>query len=191
MRPIRSTMNTKWLKAALLPGLAGAGVFLAAAGAFGQNSPAVVKATMMLGSDAVHSGAATEVAVVAQVAPGYHINDHHPSLDYLIPTELNFDPSKEFSLSQVVYPAGKPEKFIFSEKPLSVYAGQFIIRAGLRAARGLPPGSYLLRAKLAYQACNDHACLPPVNLPLTLKVRVAAPGARLRRTNADVFRKPG
>lgn len=184
-------MTKRRLKLGLLTQFVAAGICFAATGAFAQRIPPVVKATLLLGSDAVHPGSAAEVAVVAQVAPGYHINDHHPSLDYLIPTELVFNPSKEFSPGQVVYPPGAPEKFIFSERPLSVYAGQFIIRAGLRAARGLAPGNYLLRAKLDYQACNDHACLPPVNLPLTLKIRVAPPEAPLRRTNADVFRKPG
>lgn len=156
-----------------------------------QHPPAVVKATLLPATDAVHSGAAAEVAVVAQVAPGYHINDHHPSLDYLIPTNLSFDASKAFSVGQILYPQGKPEKFVFSGKPLSVYAGEFVIGAGLRVARGLAPGEYLLQGKLGYQACNDHACLPPVSVPLSLKIRVAARSAPLRRVNADVFSKLG
>lgn len=172
--------------------LAGGVLALALAqGAGAQRPPAVVKADLLLSADAVHSGAPAEVAVVAEVAPGYHINDHHPSLDYLIPTELSFDSSRAFSVGQISYPKGSPEKLAFSAKPLSVYAGEFVIGAALRTARGLAPGNYLLRAKLDYQACNDHACLPPVSVPLALKIRVAAPGAPLRRMNADVFRKLG
>lgn len=156
-----------------------------------QQPLSVVKATLLLSADAVHSGALTKVAVVAEVAPGYHINDHHPSLDYLIPTELSFGASREFSAGPISYPKGAPEKLAFSAKPLSVYAGEFVIGAAVRVARGLAPGGYLLRAKLDYQACNDHACLPPVSVPLALKIRVAAPGAPIHRMNADVFRKLG
>ncbi|MGH9343859.1 MAG: protein-disulfide reductase DsbD domain-containing protein [Terriglobia bacterium] len=156
-----------------------------------QQPPSVVKARLLLATDVVHSGTPAEVAVVAQVAPGYHINDHHPSLNYLIPTELSFDASKAFSIGNVTYPKGKVEKFVFSQSGLSVYEGEIVMGAGLRVARGLAPGDYLLQGKLGYQACNDHACLPPVNMPLTLKIRVAAAGEPLRRMNADVFRKLG
>ncbi|MGH9352668.1 MAG: protein-disulfide reductase DsbD domain-containing protein [Terriglobia bacterium] len=159
--------------------------------AWGQRPPSVVKASLLLATDAVHSGAPAEVAVVSRVAPGYHINDHHPSLDYLIPTELSFGASKAFSVGKISYPKGKLEKFVFSAKGLSVYEGEFVIGAGLRVARGIAPGDYLLQGKLGYQACNDHACLPPVSVPLNLKVRVASSNAPLRRANADVFRKLG
>ncbi|MGH9377604.1 MAG: protein-disulfide reductase DsbD domain-containing protein [Terriglobia bacterium] len=165
--------------------------FSLAPSASAQRPPSVVKASLLLATNAVHPGVPASIAVVAQVAPGYHINDHHPSLDYLIPTELSFDASKVFSVGQISYPKGKLEKFVFSAKGLSVYEGEIVMGAGLRVASGIAPGDYVLQGKLGYQACNDHACLPPVSVPLTLKVRVAAAGARLRPVNADVFRKLG
>lgn len=181
-------MKTRFVAVAIVGGIL---VLSHAQRAWAQKPPTVVKASLLLSADAVHSGAPVEVAVLAEVAPGYHINDHHPSLDYLIPTELSFDASRGFSVGQISYPKGTPEKLAFSAKPLSVYAGEFVIGAALRVARGLAPGGYLLHAKLDYQACNDHACLPPVSVPLALKIRVASPGEPLRRMNADVFRKLG
>ena len=144
---------------------------------------------MMLATDAAHPGSTVEAAVEAQIASGYHINDHHPSLDYLIPTELQLEPSKQVSVEKVVYPKGEPQKFAFADRPLSVYEGSLVVRARLKLATGLAPGTYTLKGKLAYQACNDHACLPPASAPLTLTLKVVDRGVPLKRVNADVFRK--
>ena len=156
-----------------------------------QNPLAVVKANLVLSTDGVHRGGTAQAAVVAQITPGYHINDHHPSLDYLIPTQLILDSGKVFSVDKITYPRGKTEKFVFSDTGLSVYEGEVVIGALLRVAREATPGEYPLRGKLAYQACNDHACLPPASVPLALIVRVDGSSVPLRRINSDVFRKIG
>ena len=144
---------------------------------------------MVLATDAVHRGSTVEAAVEAKIAAGYHINDHHPSLEYLIPTEVKLEPSKEVSVEKVVYPKGKPQQFAFADAPLSVYEGSLVVGVRLKVGAGLAPGTYPLKGKLAYQACNDHACLPPVSVPLTLNLKVVDRGVPLKRVNADVFRQ--
>src|SRR5579863_10710130 len=85
------------------------GFVLAFAGAMGQaQSGPVVSGNMVLDTDAVHAGSSAKVAVVAEVASGYHINDHVPSLDYLIPTELKLDAAAPFESGRVAYPKGTP-----------------------------------------------------------------------------------
>jgi hypothetical protein len=46
---------------------------------------------------------------------------------------------------------------------------------------------YTLRGKFAYQACNDHACLPPTSVSLTLAVKVVPRAVALKSLNADDF----
>ena len=53
-----------------------------------QNKSSVVEAHAVMATDAAHANSPLKLAVLAQVAAGYYINDHKPSLDYLIPTEL-------------------------------------------------------------------------------------------------------
>ena len=36
-----------------------------------------------------------------------------------------------------------------------------VVGALLRVRQDNAAGTYTLKAKFAYQACNDHACLPP------------------------------
>ncbi|MGH9435114.1 MAG: protein-disulfide reductase DsbD domain-containing protein [Terriglobia bacterium] len=166
-----------------------AGIFIFPIVTQAQSAPAVVSASLLLPTDQVHPGAQTRAAVVARITPGFHINDHHPSLDYLIPTDLKLEPSRIFSVEKVSYPPGKTEKFAFSDTGLSVYEGEIVIRAALKVAHGIAPGAYPLRGQLEYQACNDHACLPPTSVPVSLTVRVAALSTPLRRVNPGVFRK--
>ncbi|MDE3181530.1 MAG: hypothetical protein KGM47_17945 [Acidobacteriota bacterium] len=144
---------------------------------------------MVLSTDQVRPGAAARAAVVARITAGFHINDHHPSLDYLIPTDLKIENGKVFSVENVSYPRGKIEKFVFSDKGLSVYEGEIVIAASLKVAPGTAPGEYPLKAKLEYQACNDHACLPPASVPIKTLVKVGSRNAIVHQINSDVFRK--
>lgn len=159
----------------------------ASALALAQSTGPVVEAKVLTATDAAHADATLKVAVVAQVAAGYHINDHKPSLDYLIPTELKVEPTQEVTVKDLVYPKGTPLRFAFSDTPLSVYEGKVVVGALLQVARGVAPGTYTLHAKFSYQACNDHACLPPANVPLSLTVKVVDRNTPLKALNADAF----
>src|SRR5690349_19804140 len=55
---------------------------------FAQGSERVVSAKGYLSVDFVHPGDKFKVAVALEVANGYHINAHRPSLDTLIATEV-------------------------------------------------------------------------------------------------------
>jgi len=161
-------------------------VFLMAGAAAAQR-PSVVEARMLLATDAAPVGSTAKAAVVAEITPGYHINDNKPTLDYLIPTELKLEPSKEVSVTKVVYPKGELKSFAFSDAKLSVYEGTLELGALLEIGRTARPGTYTLKGKFAYQACNDHACLPPTSVPVTLAVKVVPRGAPVKRVNGDVF----
>jgi DsbC/DsbD-like thiol-disulfide interchange protein len=162
---------------------------MAASPARAQNNNSVVEAHAVMATDAAHAGSPVKLAVLAQVAAGYHINDHKPSLDYLIPTELKVDPSDQFTLQNVVYPKGTPKRFAFSDVPLSVYEGTVVVGALLQAGKVTPAGTYMLKAKFAYQACNDHACLPPASVPLTVTIKIVPRSVPLKPVESDVFQR--
>jgi len=157
--------------------------------AAGQNPRPVVEARMLLGASAAHANTAVRAAVLAQIAPGYHLNDNRPTLDYLISTEVKFEVPKELSIEKVVYPQGQPRRFAFSDVPLSVYEGTLGVGVVLRVGRRVLPGVYNVQGKFAYQACNDHACLPPTSVPLTLAVKVVPRRVALTTVNADEFNR--
>jgi thiol:disulfide interchange protein DsbD len=155
----------------------------------GQNPKPVVEARMLLGANAAHANTLVKAAVIAQIASGFHLNDNRPTLNYLIPTELKLEAPKELSIEKVVYPKGQPMRFAFSDLPLSVYEGALGVGVVLRVGQRVVPGVYTLRGQFAYQACNDHACLPPSSVPLTLAVKVVPRSVALKSVDADDFNR--
>jgi thioredoxin:protein disulfide reductase len=163
-------------------------VLLTAGAACAGGPPEVVSTTALLATDAVHAGQAAKLAVLARIEPGYHINAHKPSLDYLIPTRVAFDSTPVLKVERVVYPRGKSVKFDFLDSPISVYEGEIRVGSMLEVSASARPGAYTLRGKFMYQACNDHACLPPANVPFETSVRVAPSSVPLKPANSEIFR---
>ena len=156
--------------------------------AAGQKAPPVVSAQSVMATDAAHAGATARAAVVAQIAPGYHINDHKPTLEYLIPSQLKLEAIPEITVQDIDYPHGTPVKFEFEDKPLSVYQGTVVIQAVLKIPRTTQPGVYTLQGKFAYQACNDHACFPPTSAPVELSVKVVPANVAVKHINQEIFK---
>jgi hypothetical protein len=154
-----------------------------------QSNIPVVEAHAVMATDAVHADSLVKLALLAQVAAGYHINDHKPSLDYLIPTIFEVDSSDQFTVKNVVYPRGTLKKFPFSDVPLSVYEGKVVVGMLLQGGKTVPAGTYTLKAKFAYQACNDHACLAPTSVPVTLALKVVPHNVPLKAVENDVFQR--
>lgn len=96
----------------------------------------------------------------SRLTPGWHVNSHRPSEDYLIPTTVKLDPAKRARFGEPRYPEGKQQKFSFSEQPLSVYAEQFTIEVPVEWSG--PPGP--LTGSVEFQACNDTQCLAPASV---------------------------
>jgi hypothetical protein len=124
----------------------------------------------------VAPGGSVRVELRFRVSPGYHINSNKPRSEFLIPTRLKLSPPANIAPGAVVYPEGKDLSFTFSPKEkLNVYAGDFIVRAELRAPSSALAGSYKVPGELRYQACNDRACFPPTKLPVEFEVTVRKP----------------
>jgi thioredoxin:protein disulfide reductase len=110
------------------------------------------------------------LTVHAKLAQGWHTNSHKPSEDYLIPTSLKLTPEEGVTFGEPRYPEGKLEKFSFSDKPLSVYAGDFSMEVPV-SWTGAPPS---VSGSVEFQACNDTQCLAPASVPF----RAGPPSSR-------------
>ena len=124
----------------------------------------------------VAPGGSVRAELRFRVSPGYHINSSKPHSEFLIPTRLKLSPPANLTPGAVVYPEGKDLSFTFSPKEkLSVYSGDFTVRAELHAPASAQAGSYKVPGELRYQACNDRACFPPTKLPVEFEVTVRKP----------------
>jgi|SRR5579872_356798 len=135
----------------------------------------------------VPRGRAFQVAIVAKISPNFHINAHVPSEDYLIPTKVTAELAPGVFLVETTYPRGVMRAFQFSKTPLRVYEGSFTVMMKLRTSGTAPIGPQKLALTLAYQACNQEACLPPTKIPVTADLEIAAVDTPSHPAHADIF----
>lgn len=116
---------------------------------------------------AAHPGTTVESSLPLQLRPGYHVNSNTPPDQYLIPLRLTWNPGV-LQPTDVTFPSAENRKYAFSEKPLSVYGGEFALVTRFKVPADAPAGPFQLTGKLRYQACNDQMCLPPKTLDVTI-----------------------
>ena len=149
---------------------------------------AIVKPRAFVSLSPVPRGKEFQVALAVEIAHGYHMNSHHPTDKYLIPTTLTPKLPTGFELLDTIYPAGRVEKFSFSpDKGLDVYSGSVTLKLRLIAHNDAPIGAVTFPVTLRYQACNDTTCLPPVKVPVDVRVDVAAAGAAAHAAHPEIF----
>jgi thiol:disulfide interchange protein DsbD len=188
-RPVRAAfrglLSLQWQ--ALLPALV---LLVLPAATSAQGSDRVVSAKGYASADAVRPGDTFKLAIALEVGEGYHINAHRPSLDYLIPTEVKFEPSPGIAISSQKYPAPKHRRFEFApETELAVHEGTVFITAEAHAEKTLAAGASTIRATVTVQACNDSQCLAPSDLTVDIPIKFVAAGQAVRPINSDIFAK--
>src|SRR3984885_9612881 len=151
-------------------------------GAF-PRAASVLQPQAYVSLEPVPRGRAFEIAIVAKITPGFHINAHEPSEDYLIPTKILADLPLGISLVETTYPRGVMRAFRFSKTPLRVYESSFTVRMKLRANGSAPLGPQKIALTVGYQACNQDACLPPTKIPATAELQIAAVDTPARPAN--------
>jgi len=121
----------------------------------------------------VQRAQATMVNLDFRVPAGYHVNSNTPKSEFLIPTGLKMDLPTDIILGKIQYPAGTDMSFPFSpDEKLSVYSGDFTVAVAVHPLHSVVPGKYVMRGVLRYQACDNAACYPPKNLPVSFEVKV-------------------
>jgi len=137
----------------------------------GKKVPSI---TLLPGTVAsVTRGKANSVELSFRVEHGFHVNSNQPSAEYLIPTTLKLEPPTDIAIGKTVYPPGQEMSFAFApDDKLSVYTGDFSLLVDIRPLSTVLPSKYEVRGTLRYQACDNAACYPPKNLPVSFEVKV-------------------
>lgn len=154
---------------------------------------AIVRAASVLQPQAyvslqpVPRGGLFQIAIVSKITPGFHINAHEPSEEYLIPTKVTADLPSGVLLVETTYPRGVMRSFRFSKAPLRVYEDSFTVRMKLRTAGSAPLGQQRIALTVGYQACNQDTCLPPTKVPVTAQLDIAGDDATPHPINPTIF----
>lgn len=139
---------------------------------FGPRGPVVSMAPPPLMT--AIQGKSVMVPLSFRVAGGYHINSNKPKSEFLIPTVLKLDAATDIVIEGTTYPRGSDMSFAFApDERLNVYTGDFGLEVRVRPLSSVEVGRYAVHGKLKYQACDNAACYPPRELPVTFDVRIS------------------
>jgi hypothetical protein len=150
----------------------------------GPQTPSVrMAATPMV---TVVQGKPGTVPLLFHVANGYHINSNKPKSEFLIPTVLKLEATTDIVIGKTTYPEGQDMNFPFDpDEKLNVYTGEFTVDVLVRPLHTVMAGKYMVRGTLKYQACDNAACYPPKQLPISFEVKIGKAPAAPRRNPAQ------
>jgi hypothetical protein len=138
---------------------------------FGKRQPTVVYSPPELTS--INRGHLGGVVLHFRIPSGYHINSNQPKQEYLKKTELKVDAPTDIAIAGVTYPPGEDRSFPFDPNDkLNVYTGDFALKVLVRPLRTVVPAKYAVHGVLKYQACDNAACYPPKQLPVSFEIKV-------------------
>ena len=136
---------------------------LAATAAQGQmEDPEKADLAVLADRTAYEAGTTARISAQMTIEPGWHVNSHKPTFEYLIPTVLDLELPPGWADETIHYPQAEMQTFAFADQPLSVYDEEVFLVADVKVPAGAPKGKVPVVAALRYQACNDTQCLPPV-----------------------------
>jgi len=111
------------------------------------------------------------LVIHVEVKPGWHVNSNVPLDPYLIPTRMTLRLPAGWSASPPAFPPHRVTKLAFSPDPVAVFEGAFDVTATVSLAPGAASGA--VSGAVEAQACNDHVCLPPAEVPFTVAAAAA------------------
>ena len=149
---------------------------------FGKRQPTIVYNPPELTS--INRGHLGGVVLHFRIPGGYHINSNQPKQDYLKKTELKVDAPTDIAIAGVTYPPGEDRSFPFDpNEKLNVYTGDFAVKVLVRPLKSVLPAKYAVHGSLKYQACDNAACYPPKQLPISFEIKVLKAAAETVHRN--------
>ena len=147
----------------------------------------IVRTSVGISYNALHPGMDFDFVVVGWIKEGWHVNSNTPTEELFVPTSVEFQLPEHFQINKVTYPPGIFRKLSFSEKKLSVYEDELVIRARASVASSAVPSEQDVEITLLYQACNDQLCLEPVYKKLTLPISIVGKDVPISPSGLEVF----
>ncbi len=141
---------------------------------------------LVASQSAVRDGDRFEVAVLADIAPGYHL--YGPQEKPPSATVAEWIAPGTFTPDDPMYP--EPiRRDLSGLGEFDLYEGSVAIRIPVDArVRG--GDSVAAEVLLRYQLCTDNACSAPTSTTLTVDLPVVGKGTPVTPTHAEVFTSP-
>jgi len=120
----------------------------------------------------VRAGDKTAVQLWLTVADGHHVQANPAAKDNLRPLTVTFADSDRLHV-RPMYPPPEQYKLEGADWDLLTYHGKLAVTLEVSAPAGAAAGVVELDGTIAYQACNENACLPPTTVPAKLTATIS------------------
>ncbi len=143
--------------------------------------------------DAAHAGDRPVLAIVLDIADGYHINPDRAQVRALgdfepYPTRVSIDRASEaLTLESVRFPAPHTVQVSYADGDLQAYEGRTVFYLPMKVGGNAPPGRAAVNFQVEYQTCDDQVCLPPRTVDFAESLSVVAAGAPVNAVNQALF----
>ncbi len=177
-----------------------AGVLLPAGGVNGTPAsvtpaPAadIVSVRTAWSMDRARPGDRLALAVVLEVAAGYHINADIRQVEPLVgfkpyPSRVTVaKASPGLVFETPLFPSAHPVTVEFTSEPLMVFDGQTIVTLPVALEKNIAAERVQVTITVAYQACDAQVCLFPGQVQTAAELPVVATGDIPRTVNQDLF----
>ncbi len=138
-----------------------------------------------LSLDKVQPGTDFQIAIVVEIAAGWHVNAN-PTKENLIATEVTLPDISDFTFDKVIYPSGDTLE-IASIGLASVYHDTITIAIPATVQKNAPIETMTLDLQLTYQACNDEQCLIPETKDIQIPIQVVSNEESVIPANEAIF----
>ena len=152
-----------------------------------QSDEAKVRTEVQFSLDKVLAGGEVKVAVILDIADGWHINSNKPHDEFLIPTELRFDEIPGVQIGSAIYPPDKLFQFTFSEEKVAVFQGRAVVAVPVKLDANFADAQLRISGTVNYQACNDNSCLAPTSTTFSSTLPIARRDEAIALANYELF----
>ena len=153
----------------------------------------VLQATTVWSVDRVRPGDRIGLAVVIQVAPGFHINANAAQLTPQptfkpFPTQIRvLEAPDDVRLEAPRFPEAHAIEADFAQAPLRVFDGTVPVFLPVAVAPSFAEGDLRIKIAIAYQACDAANCLFPETISLTAELPAVSAGETPRPVAPELF----
>ena len=153
----------------------------------------IVKVQTAWSEDRVHPGSHVILAVIFNIAKGFHINADKsqiiPVKDLILfPTRVQVIKASEgISVETPQFPQAHPLKVDFADKVMMFFTGQAVIYLPMKIDEKVKPGLLHLKVKIEYQACDAQTCLLPKKVVVKETLQVVESDREPMEINKELF----
>ena len=149
--------------------------------------PQIVQLETYASHEHVRPGDTFQLAIVANIRKGLHINGHQLPDDGLVPTVVSFDERDDIGLGPVSYPQPVLRSFSFSDNKLPVYEGRIVMAVSGKLRKDIAVGKTSISGHFSYQACDDKSCFMPRSVDFQIPLKIVEPTQPAKLTKHAVF----